>query len=209
MVNQYNISNIIADPTSINKEGINQLNEIIKEFPYFHTGQLLLCKGLHNIDSIRFKTQLRKAASYAANRKVLFQLINKQQNKKTKKTIHINNELIKDEYHSFIDWLSIIKTEKIDRSKNMKSNQIIDIFIKNQPNLSRNNKQEFFKSTDIGKKSIIENKDLITETLAKVYTKQQHFDKAISVYQKLSLKYPQKSSYFADQIKLITKLKNK
>tara|TARA_B110000263_G_scaffold55560_1_gene47023 strand:+ start:6892 stop:7518 length:627 start_codon:yes stop_codon:yes gene_type:complete len=208
-VNQYNISNIIADPTSINKEGINQLNEIIKEFPYFHTGQLLLCKGLHNIDSIRFKTQLRKAASYAANRKVLFQLINKQQNKKTKKTIHINNELIKDEYHSFIDWLSIIKTEKIDRSKNMKSNQIIDIFIKNQPNLSRNNKQEFFKSTDIGKKSIIENKDLITETLAKVYTKQQHFDKAISVYQKLSLKYPQKSSYFADQIKLITKLKNK
>ena len=209
MVNQYNMSNIIADPTSINKEGINQLNEIIKEFPYFHTGQLLLCKGLHNIDSIRFKTQLRKAASYAANRKVLFQLINKQQNKKTKKTIHINNELIKDEYHSFIDWLSIIKTEKIDRSKNMKSNQIIDIFIKNQPNLSRNNKQEFFKSTDIGKKSIIENKDLITETLAKVYTKQQHFDKAISVYQKLSLKYPQKSSYFADQIKLITKLKNK
>ena len=209
MVNQYNISNIIADPTSINKEGINQLNEIIKEFPYFHTGQLLLCKGLHNIDSIRFKTQLRKAASYAANRKVLFQLINKQQNKKTKKTIHINNELIKDEYHSFIDWLSIIKTEKIDRSKNMKSNQIIDIFIKNQSNLSRNNKQEFFKSTDIGKKSIIENKDLITETLAKVYTKQQHFDKAISVYQKLSLKYPQKSSYFADQIKLITKLKNK
>jgi hypothetical protein len=203
------MSNIIADPTSINKEGINQLNEIIKEFPYFHTGQLLLCKGLHNIDSIRFKTQLSKAASYAANRKVLFQLINKQQNKKTKKTIHINNELIKDEYHSFIDWLSIIKTEKIDRSKNMKSNQIIDIFIKNQPNLSRNNKQEFFKSTDIGKKSIIENKDLITETLAKVYTKQQHFDKAISVYQKLSLKYPQKSSYFADQIKLITKLKNK
>ena len=209
MVNQYNMSNIIADPTSINKEGISQLNEIIKEFPYFHTGQLLLCKGLHNIDSIRFKTQLRKAASYAANRKVLFQLINKQQNKKNKKTIHINNELIKDEYHSFIDWLSIIKTEKIDRSKNMKSNQIIDIFIKNQPNLSRNNKQEFFKSTDIGKKSIIENKDLITETLAKVYTKQQHFDKAISVYQKLSLKYPQKSSYFADQIKLITKLKNK
>ena len=208
-MNQYNISNIIADPTSINKEAINQLNEIIKEFPYFHTGQLLLCKGLHNIDSIRFKTQLRKAASYAANRKVLFQLINKQQNKKTKKTIHINNELIKDEYHSFIDWLSIIKTEKIDRSKNMKSNQIIDIFIKNQPNLSRNNKQEFFKSTDIGKKSIIENKDLITETLAKVYTKQQHFDKAISVYQKLSLKYPQKSSYFAGQIKLITKLKNK
>jgi len=203
------MSNIIADPTSINKEGISQLNEIIKEFPYFHTGQLLLCKGLHNIDSIRFKTQLRKAASYAANRKVLFQLINKQQNKKTKKTIHINNELIKDEYHSFIDWLSIIKTEKIDRSKNMKSNQIIDIFIKNQPNLSRNNKQEFFKSTDIGKKSIIENKDLITETLAKVYTKQQHFDKAISVYQKLSLKYPQKSSYFANQIKLITKLKNK
>ena len=52
-----------------------------------------------------------------------------------------------------------------------------------------------------------ENDDIITETLAKVYAKQEHFEKAILAYQKLSLKYPQKSSYFADQIKVIKKIK--
>ena len=39
--------------------------------------------------------------------------------------------------------------------------------------------------------------------------KQKHFEKAISTYKKLSLKYPQKSIYFADQINLINKLKKK
>ena len=42
-----------------------------------------------------------------------------------------------------------------------------------------------------------------------MYTKQEHYEKAILTYEKLSLKYPQKSSYFADQINLIKKLKKK
>jgi len=54
-----------------------------------------------------------------------------------------------------------------------------------------------------------ENNEIISETLAKVYTRQEHYEKAISIYQKLSLKYPQKSIYFADQINLINKLKKK
>ena len=53
------------------------------------------------------------------------------------------------------------------------------------------------------------NNEIISETLAKVYTRQEHYEKAILIYKKLSLKYPQKSIYFADQINLISKLKKK
>jgi hypothetical protein len=48
----------------------------------------------------------------------------------------------------------------------------------------------------------------MTETLAKVFVKQKKFENALQAYQILSLKYPEKNSFFADQIKEIKRLKN-
>jgi hypothetical protein len=206
LVIPFNISNIISNTLSIDKNEINELNKIIQKNPYFQTGHLLLCKGLHNTESIRYKTQLRKAGSYSANRKILYKLINSGKSKTNKSQEKI---ILGNEYHSFLDWLYIIKAEKINRFDNKKSDILIGRFIENQTKISQINKHQFFKPSDIAKKSILENHDLVTETLAKVYVKQNHFEKAILAYQKLSLKYPQKSSYFADQIKIVNKLKNK
>ena len=49
----------------------------------------------------------------------------------------------------------------------------------------------------------------MTETLARIYLEQKNFKKALQSYKILSLKYPEKSSLFADQIKAIKKIQAK
>jgi tetratricopeptide (TPR) repeat protein len=53
---------------------------------------------------------------------------------------------------------------------------------------------------------ILNEEDLLTESLAKIYIKQKRYYKAIEIIRKLSLKYPEKSIYFADQIRFLEKL---
>lgn len=48
--------------------------------------------------------------------------------------------------------------------------------------------------------------DTFTETLAKIYIKQKRYDKAVEIFRSLSLKYPEKNVYFADQIRYLEKL---
>ncbi len=52
------------------------------------------------------------------------------------------------------------------------------------------------------------NEDFVTETLASIYARQGYYKKAIQIFEKLSLKYPEKSTYFAAQIEKIKLLMN-
>lgn len=85
---------------------------------------------------------------------------------------------------------------------------LIDQFIATQPQIS-SAKTAFFSPSNVAKMSLVDNEDFVTETLAKIYVKQGNYDKAISVFKKLSLNFPEKSAYFADQINSIEELKNK
>jgi tetratricopeptide (TPR) repeat protein len=82
--------------------------------------------------------------------------------------------------------------------------QLIDRFIANNPTISRP-KKEFFTPETAAKKSEHLPEQLATETLATVYLNQGNAEGAIRIYERLILKFPEKSSYF---VSLIEKTRN-
>ncbi len=86
------------------------------------------------------------------------------------------------------------KGEKPQKPKSTK--EIIDTFIRNNPSISRP-KVAFFDPMEYAKESVVDRENIVSETLAKIYFDQENFQKAIHIYKKLSLKFPEKSSYFA------------
>jgi hypothetical protein len=128
-------------------------------------------------------------------------------------------EFDKTESHSFTEWLKITsfkpivreteKTEVTDKTITPPLHQkldAIDKFISDNPKIQP-------VKGDIPKPRLVNNEDsvsdsLMTETLARIYLEQKNYDKAIQSYKILSLKYPEKSSFFADQIKLVKELKD-
>ncbi|MCO6162368.1 tetratricopeptide repeat protein [Flavobacterium sp. NRK F7] len=122
------------------------------------------------------------------------------------------------EKHSFQEWLQLTKFTPIEREieektvvkedekedEKLKKIDIIDRFIELNPKISP--VKEIVATPLNISKSIEEPTHLMTETLAKIYLEQKKYQKAIQAYEILILKYPEKSSFFANRIKDIKDL---
>ena len=122
-------------------------------------------------------------------------------------------EFTKNEKHSFSEWLQLTQKSPIQRStepeeKNpwtkKKKFELLDKFIENNPKIVP--KEDTELKIDITESVKIDKTELMTETLAKVYLEQKKYKKAIQAYKILSLKYPEKSGFFADRITAVKRL---
>jgi tetratricopeptide (TPR) repeat protein len=115
-----------------------------------------------------------------------------------------------NEKHSFQEWLQISRTQPIVREIKSDSNtlaldedkkkklELIDKFIEASPKIPPI-KQGTTLTTPF-ETNQTDNSYLMTETLARVYLEQKKYQRAIQAYEILILKYPEKSSFFADRI---------
>ena len=173
-----------------------ELKKILNSYPYFQSASAYYLKTLKAQKKDSYHELLPKTAILTFNRSVLRNWLSSDE-------IKDNQEKIKTEKYSFLDWFDVINDDipRVD-----KKFDLIDEFIKNSPKIKIENKSEVKSSFKTDQKI---KDELITETLAKIYVKQKKFNKAIKAYEILSLKYPKKSSFFADQINGIKKLKSK
>jgi hypothetical protein len=73
---------------------------------------------------------------------------------------------------------------------------IIDKFIESEPEISIRPKLAEGKQEDISRRSVTDEGELVSETLAQIYLKQGNKARAVRIYEALKLKYPEKSAYF-------------
>jgi len=140
----------------------------------------------------------------------------------------------KSETHSFNEWLKLSRFKPIERKISLsnkdipvadtelneknaetveisetdsrkRKQKIVDSFIQSNPKIEIKTPAAATKK-NLAKERLIPSEALMTETLARVYIEQKNYKKAKQAYRILSLKYPEKSSFFADQIRAISRL---
>jgi len=308
-MNRSDFLRIIRDSGQIDRQSIAEVRELIELFPWFQSAHLLLLKGLHNTEDVKFESQLRNSAIYVADREILYYMLVKPEkpavkqveDTRVKKVEEIesndsqqvvietgksSDDIISslesnspdskitetDSDHSFsdkpqeifiagesetdesaslifmmdngdahveetvvfmdpafyvpgheklleLDESEIDLTEKAGRrvtsetteaegkpADKLNPSELIDKFILANPRIEPSREKTNKPVEDISVKFVEEKTEFITETLAKIYINQGYYSKAIDIYEKLSLKYPEKSSYFATQIEKIKEL---
>jgi len=284
-MNSTELTYLFENSASVGIQETGELENLLKEYPYFQAARAIYLKGLYTQNSFKYNLALKKTAAFTLDRSVLFDFISstyfsqdkvalqikKQEDNLRniivfepqevfgKKIISINDaikmkltesvqvldpdlferpltkpseeiivsekkpsEEIPDmgsplnfnssEAHSFSEWLSLTKTKPIDRisedskktiDSKLRKSELIDDFISKSPKLKPDKSSS---TTNIAPERSLPPEGLMTETLARVYLEQKNYKKALQAYKILILKSPEKSGFFADQIRAIKKL---
>jgi len=186
-------------------------------------------EGVLDPDLFEEKVKIEDVANFLSLREstpeqVILDIDAKQIEETPEETLQIGKPLDfdKSETHSFSEWLKItsfkpinrneptpiseekteIKTENASNSISKKF-ELIDKFLESNPKIVPSKEPS---KIEIKTEDSVKHDGLMTETLARIYLEQKNYEKAIQSYKILSLKYPEKSGFFADQIKAVKQL---
>ena len=239
------ITELIQHPERLDRDTLYELRSMCALYPYYQTVRLLMLQNLYLLHDPTFDEELRRAAIYITDRRVLFNMIEAshyQLKKKPSQNPHLAAPKTEGRTMSLIDnFLDSIPKEEEDPTPKkrkptpadaaidyvaylldtegetdapadvpeMPGQQLIDSFIKSDkpkfvlsdtptaPSLS-------VEIDEIASEGVGE--EYFTETLARIYIKQGRYSKALEIIQRLSLQFPKKNAYFADQIRFLEKL---
>jgi hypothetical protein len=248
---ELDLAELIQHPERLDKNTLFELRSLLAVYPYYQTARLLMLQNLYLLHDISFDEELRRAAIYITDRRVIFNLVEaahykhptatksrKQPDNDTEegnRTITLIDNFLQsipkeeDEEKepekkrraptpadAAIDYVSyLLQTESEEEKESsaktplMKGQNLIDNFIENDKGKIQLKEVPEYFPQDIDNENNEEkegDESFFTETLAKIYIKQGRYSKALEIIQRLSLNYPKKNAYFADQIRFLEKL---
>ena len=212
MLDKNNFIDYMSNPQSLSLNDIMTMENATKKFPYFQLGYTLIAKGIYAKAPEIAKDAVRKAAIYALSRNALRKVIendmdwnsipairvteNQLENKFSQGTIdeELNREKLEEE---------LIESVAKPALRNIQDEQlaIIEQFIKKEPRIQPTRQGDtIVEIEDLSESSTTLNGPLVTESYAKILSRQGRFQQAIEVYNKILVKNPEKSAYFAEKI---------
>ena len=243
------IAELIAHPEQLNKDTLYALRELVAKYPYYQAARLLFLKNLFLLHDPQFGEELRRAALYLPDRRVLFKMIEggnyeiqptplhkdeEGQAQQGDRTASLIDNFLRTasatsddkpagapppqpaaadatgDYAAFLLQLDDAVPDAADESKPTdRSAELIDDFIDKKPERIQLQDEPEYTPEQTADKDDTDNASedgYLTMTLAKIYIKQQRYEKALEIIRKVNLNNPKKNSYFADQIRFLQKL---
>lgn len=186
---------------SLQEKDFEALGRLHETFPYFSIPHILAAKYQIRQSKGEFRDFLHWASVQSVDRIWLKQLI--------EKDIDFLSPIAEDpESEDLIETIKKREKKEILDARQKEQNDLIKAFSQKSIRLVvPRDKQDEGNTTDLSKNSTLFNDNIISESFAKLLVQQNKKEKALEIYHKLKLKFPNKSAYFADLIKQIEEKK--
>ena len=181
---------ILSGNRPLDRKAARFLKGVLRKYPYFQTARMLYSKALMTSGMSAFETEVNRAAAAAPDRRVFRSFLSG----RTTKTETTRKQQADPGGNN--------ETKSKGKGIPAKQQAIIDRFLAENPRIRT--KKEDIPEGEMSRESIEYHPEAVSETLAQILVKQGQTDRAIDIYNKLSLKFPEKSSYFAKKIEEIS-----